>query len=238
MSSSKHSQDAFQNRILATLSKREYERLLPHLKSVSLFQGKILYGVGDTVEYAYFPTGGMISLLSITETGKTIEVSMVGSEGMVGIPIILELNITPYEIMVQLPCNAIRIRAEAVKTEFHQGGNLQKQLLLYMHTLLTQVSQSAACNGFHTVEERLCRWLLVGRDCVQSDTLHLTQEFLSHMLGVPRTSVTMIAGNLQRAGLIRYSRGKIRIIDRESLESASCECYRMVKKGIAHYLAA
>jgi CRP-like cAMP-binding protein len=182
--------------------------------------------------------GGMISLLSITETGKTIEVSMVGSEGMVGIPIILELNITPYEIMVQLPCNAIRIRAEAVKTEFHQGGNLQKQLLLYMHTLLTQVSQSAACNGFHTVEERLCRWLLVGRDCVQSDTLHLTQEFLSHMLGVPRTSVTMIAGNLQRAGLIRYSRGKIRIIDRESLESASCECYRMVKKGIAHYLAA
>ncbi|HEY6186465.1 MAG TPA: Crp/Fnr family transcriptional regulator [Pyrinomonadaceae bacterium] len=234
----KSSQATFQNRILAALPKNEYKRLLPHLKPIKLPQGKILYGAGEVVRHAYFPLGGMISLLSITESGKTIEVSMVGCEGMVGVPVILEFNITPYEIMVQLPCNALRIGAEVLRTEFNQGGILQKLLLLYLHTLLTQVSQSAACNGFHKVEERLCRWLLVSRDRVQSDTLPLTQEFLSHMLGVPRTSVTMIAGNLQRAGLIRYRRGIVHIIDREGLEAASCECYRIVKAGIAHFLAA
>jgi CRP-like cAMP-binding protein len=180
----------------------------------------------------------MLSLLSITETGRTIEVGMIGNEGMAGIPIILSSGPAPYLVMVQLPCNALRIREGALMAEFKRGGRLQELLLRYTHALLTQVAQSAACNRFHTVEQRLCRWLLVSRDRVRADTLHLTQEFLSHMLGVPRTSVTAVAGALQERGLISYRRGKITILDRPGLEDASCECYRRVREGFRHLLAA
>ncbi|HEX8853498.1 MAG TPA: helix-turn-helix domain-containing protein, partial [Pyrinomonadaceae bacterium] len=126
----------------------------------------------------------------------------------------------------------------ALRTEFNRGGLLQDLLLRYTHTLLVQIAQSAACNGFHTVEERLCRWLLVSRDRVPNDTIHLTQEFLSHMLGVPRTSVTMTASAIQRKGLIAYSRGKVTILDRRGLEAAACECYKLVRQGLADFLVA
>ena len=229
---------AFGNGLLSALPREEYERLSPHLEVVRLTPGKILYNAGDVVRHAYFPKGGMISLLSITEDGRTVEVGMIGSEGMSGIPIILRCSEAPYQVMVQLAGNALRIRGGALREEFDRGGKLQELLLRYTHSVLVQVAQSAACNRFHTVEQRLCRWLLVSRDLVQTDTLNLTQEFLSHMLGVPRTSVTMIAGTLQNEGLVRYRRGRITILSRKGLEAASCECYRRVREGISNFLVA
>lgn len=235
---SKTPDNPFTNRLLAALPREEYKRLSPHLEPVRLTPGQILYNAGEIVRHAYFPMGGMICLLSTTEDGRTIEVGMIGSEGMAGIAAVLKANSAPYHIMVQLAANALRIRENRLREEFCRGGHLQDLLLRYTHTILTQIAQSAACNRFHTVVERLCRWLLVSRDRVQTDTLHLTQEFLSQMLGVPRTSVTMIAGALQEQGLIRYSRGKIYILDRRRLEAASCECYRLIREEISHFLAA
>jgi CRP-like cAMP-binding protein len=235
---SKNLRVAFDNSILASLPREEYERLQQSLELVRMVQGRTLYIAGGTIRHAYFLMGGMASLLSITEDGKAIEVGMIGNEGLVGIPAILGFNASPYQVVVQLPGNAMRVRADKLMTEFKRGGHLHDSLLRYAHTILTQISQSACCNRFHTVEARLCRWLLVSHDRVQSDTLHLTQEFLSQMIGVPRTSVTTVAGKLQRTGLIRYSRGKIRIIDQRGLEDASCECYKIVRDGISHFLAA
>lgn len=238
MASLKDVSAAFGNSLLGALPREEYERLSPHLELVSLKPGRVLYHAGDAVSHAYFPKGGMICLLSTTESGRTIEVAMIGSEGMAGVPIILRCEAAPYQVMVQLAGNALRIRAGALRAEFDRGGRLQHLLLRYTHAVLTQVAQSAACNRFHTVEERLCRWLLVSRDRIQTDTVRLTQEFLSDMLGTPRSSVTAVAATLQREGLIDYSRGKITILDRPAMEAASCECYRLVRDEIGHFLAA
>ena len=238
MSFLKHLDAKEDNRLLATLPREEYQRLLPHLEVTHLKAGRILYDVGETVRYAYFPKGGMISLLSTTESGRSVEVGMVGDEGMVGIPVVLRTSAAPYQAMVQITCNALRIRGDALRAEFNRGGRLQELLLRFTHSLLTQIAQSAACNQFHGLEKRLCRWLLVSRDRVHTDTVHLTQEFLSHMLGVPRTSVTAVAGTLQQRGLINYSRGRIVILDRQGLAAASCECYQRVRDGIEHLLAA
>ncbi|HEX8633129.1 MAG TPA: Crp/Fnr family transcriptional regulator [Pyrinomonadaceae bacterium] len=238
MPSVKEPNTAFGNGLLTALPPPEYERLSPHLKLVRLTPGKILCNAGDLVSYAYFPKVGMISLLSITEDGRSIEVAMIGNEGMMGVPIILRSRVAPYQMMVQLAGNALRIRENVLRVEFDRGGKLQDLLLRYTHSVLIQVAQPATCNRFHTVEERLCRWLLVSRDRVQTDSLHLTQEFLSHMLGVPRTSVTMIAVNLQKEGFIRYNRGRITILDRSGLEAASCECYRRVREGSSNFLVA
>lgn len=226
------------NRILTTLPQEEYERLLPNLSPVRFPQGRVLWNMGDTVGHAFFPLSGMVSLLSVAENGSTIEVGMIGNEGLAGISSILRYNTAPYKVMVQLPVTAMRIRTEVLKQEFNRGGRLQDLLLRYTHVLLTQVSQSAACNRFHTTEKRLCRWLLIGRDRINSDTIHFTQEFLSHMLGVPRTSVTAIAAKIQRLGLISYGRGKIKILDARGLEQFSCECYRIVRDDMEHYLVA
>lgn len=229
---------AFENRILASLPRDEFERLRPRLERVRLTLGQILYGAGDTVRHVYFPSGGMTSLLSTTPGGASIEVGMIGREGMIGLPAVLRLNTSPYTVMVQFASSAARVRAEVVREEFDRGGRLQDLALRYAHTLLTQVSQSAACNRFHTLEERLSRWLLTSRDRSQGETINLTQEFLSYMLGVPRTSVTGVAANLQRAGLITYKRGKIHILDRPRLETASCECYEVISESIDRFLAA
>lgn len=238
MASSKDSRLTFENRILAALPRKEYERLLNYLESVRLPQGKILYNAGETIRHAYFLRGGMASLLSVTEDGSSIEVGMVSNEGVVGIPAILRVNTSPYQVVVQIPTNALRLRSEVFMAEFNRGGLFQDLLLRYLHTLLTQLSQSAACNRFHSVQERLCRWLLISRDRTQAEALPLTQEFISQMIGCPRTSVTAIAGALQEAGLIRYSRGNVRILDPHGLEASSCECYRIVKEEISHFLAA
>ncbi len=228
----------FQNLILGSLPSEEYARLRPSLEAVQLKQGKILYGVGGQIRHAYFLGGGMASLVAVTESGASVEVGMIGNEGVVGLPSLLGINSSVYGVVIQLPGNALRIRADALRAEFNRGGRLQSMLLHYIHTLLTQLSQSAACNRFHTAEERLSRWLLISRDRVQMDDLNFTQEFLSQMIGVPRTSVTAVAGSLQKAGLILYSRGKIRILDREGLATASCECYRVVRDEINQFLAA
>ncbi len=226
------------NRILAAIPREEYKHILPNLEPVRLPQGKVLYNTGDTIRHAYFLMSGVASLLSTSEDGSTIEVVMIGNEGLVGISAVLRVHTTPYEVVVQLPINAVRIKSEALNREFNRGGRLQDLLLRFTHTLLTQIAQSASCNRFHSVEERLCRWLLISSDRVRSDTLHVTQEFLSQMIGAPRTSVTMVASKVQKLMLIRYSRGNIQILDRPGLESFSCECYRIVKEEINHYWAA
>lgn len=226
------------NLILGALRDKEYQHLYPSLEPIALAQGKTVYGMGDSARHAYFLVSGMVSLLAITEDGNAIEVGMVGNEGMVGLPVILGFDIIPYRVVTQLPCTALRIRTDRLKAEFNRGGQLHDLLLRYTNTLITQLSQSASCNMFHTVKARLCRWLLIARDRVQSDTLNLTQEFISQMIGAPRTSVTTIAGSLQREGLIIYRRGKIVILDPAGLESASCECYGIVKESISRYIIA
>jgi CRP-like cAMP-binding protein len=227
-----------ENRILALIPKEEYVYIQPDLTPVRLPQGKVLWNAGDEIRYAYFPLSGMISLISMTEEGSSVEVGMIGSEGLAGISTILRFENSPYQAAVQIPTAALRIKISALRREFNRGGRLQDLLLRYTHALLTQVSQSASCNRFHTSEERLCRWLLIGRDRAESDTLHLTQEFLAQMIGGPRTSVTAIAGKIQRMGLIRYSRGKIHILDRHGLENFSCECYKVISAELSRYLAA
>jgi CRP-like cAMP-binding protein len=226
------------NLILRALPDKEYERLYPYLEPVALTKGTTLYSAGDAARHAYFVVSGMISLLAITEDGNAIEVGMVGNEGMVGLPVVLGFNIVPHLVVTQLPCTALRIRTDRLKAEFNLGGQLHGLLLRYTHTLITQLSQSASCNMFHTVKQRLCRWLLIARDRVESDTLCLTQEFVSQMIGAPRTSVTTVAGSLQREGLVSYRRGKIIILDGAGLEAASCECYRIVKESIRRCIIA
>lgn len=227
-----------ENRILASLTGAEYDRLAPHLERVKLPQGKVLFEVGDTVRRAYFVTEGMVSMLCITEDGGTTEVAAVGYEGLVGVPIILRVGIAPYRSMVQIAGEAMSIKADALMVEFNRNLRLQDLLLKYTHAVLAQVSQSAVCNRFHTVDARLSRWLLVTRDRVQSDSFKLTQELISHMLGTPRTVVTVAANRLQDANIIRYRRGHITILDLKELELASCECYRAVIEESSHLFAA
>jgi CRP-like cAMP-binding protein len=224
------------NKILASLPEDELATLARHLETVHLEKGEVVYITGDRIRYAYFPVGGLFSLLSTTETGSTVEIAMVGNEGMVGLPVILKNGTTPYEVTVQLATEAFRIKAEMLQEEFNKGGALQEFVLRYLNVLIAQMSQLTICNRFHTLELALSRWLLTAQDRVNSNTLNLTQETISQALGVPRTGVTMAAGTLQRAGLIRYSRGKIVILDRPKLEANSCECYRIINDQIHHFL--
>jgi CRP-like cAMP-binding protein len=226
------------NQLLSALPSREYERLLPSLEMFECVPGRVLYEITDTVGHVYFPLSGMISLLAITKGGDTIEIATVGNEGVIGLPAILRTHKSPYRVIVQIRGRAIRIRANPLRGEFDRGGRLQDVLLRYTYMLLMQISQSAVCNHFHTVEQRLSRWLLVTRDRGHSNEFHLTQEVISQMLGIPRTNITMRVGALQRKGLIRCGRGKITIVDPDGLEHAACECYRMVKEEISGFLAA
>jgi CRP-like cAMP-binding protein len=226
------------NRLLAALPREEYERLRPRLARESLPNGRVIYEAGDRVRYSYFPTSGMLSLLSSAEDGSTVEVAMAGTEGMAGLPAVLGVESSPYRIAVQIGGEALRVGAGDLREAFDGSPVLRGLLLRYAHALLTQVSQSALCNRFHTVDERLCRWLLVTRDKAGSDRFELTQESISHMLGVPRTSVTTAAASLRRAGLIDYSRGRITITDLPRLAAASCECYLTVKEMTDKFIAA
>jgi CRP-like cAMP-binding protein len=218
-----------ENQLLRSLEEDQFERLLPHMHVMRLPQGRVLYEAGATVNNLYFPNNGMISLLSMNGDGTTIEVGMVGNEGVVGIPIVMRVNTTPCEAMVQLPSDVIKIKGEIIKAEFDRNDQLKDLLLRYTYLLLTQISQSVVCNRFHTIEKRLCRWLLIAHDRVNSDNLRLTQEIIAHMLGISRTGVTAAAGALQKAGFIRYSRGQIVLLDRKAMEAFSCECYQITK---------
>jgi CRP-like cAMP-binding protein len=203
-----------------------------------MVQGKVLNEAGDIIRHVYFPVSGMLSLLSMTEASETVEVAMVSSEGMVGVPIILGAEISPYRTTVQIPGNCLRIKANVFKKTITPDGVLQNTLLKFTHTLMTQISQSAVCNRFHKVEKRLCRWLLVARDRVNSNNLNLTQDIISDMLGTSRSIVSTAANSIQDAGLIRYRRGKITITDVKGLEASACECYEIVKREIEYFLAA
>lgn len=227
------SRDSTGNRLLDNLPQSERERLLPHSKHIPLPRGKILHEQGDPVRDVYFPVSGMVSLLSTTGDGNTVELAMVGNEGMVGVAIILRSDVMPYRTMVQIEGEALRISAEAFRKGLIPGGQLEDRLFKYTNALLAQISQSAVCNHFHTTEARLCRWLLISRDRVKTNTLLLTQEIIAHMLGTSRTGVTRAATTLADAGLIRYRRGRITIINRQGLEDYSCECYEIVKEELS-----
>lgn len=229
-------QVAIQNRVLGGLPGEEFARIAPHLERVKLEKGQMIYLSGDNIEYAYLPENGILSLLSITETGSTIEVAMVGKEGVVGLPVILNNSEMPYEVTVRFPTEAYKIRAETFKEEFSLCQSLHGTVLRYLNFLITQIAQSSICNRFHNLEETLSRWLLTVHDQVNTDTLHLTQQVISDALGVPRTGVTVAAGSLQKSGAIRYSRGKIVILERALLESGSCECYRIIREELHNFL--
>ena len=218
------------NLLLAALPSEDYKHLRPHLDEVSFTIGKILHPPGEAIKDVYFPIQGMVSLISIMEDGSTTEIAVVGNEGMIGMPVFWGGNYSINCAVVQLEGSGLKLNAEIFKQECFKNEELQKCLLLYTQALLTQVSQNAACNRQHTVEERLCRWLLSVCDCVGKDNFPLTQEFISQMLGIRRSSVTVAAGTLQKAGFIRYNRGNISIIDIKGLEATACECYSLVKK--------
>jgi CRP-like cAMP-binding protein len=225
------------NGLLAALPRAEYQRLMPYLEGVHLPRGKVLFEAG-LIRQAHFPMNGVVSLLGMTANGETVEVAMVGNEGMLGFPIILRVGITLHRSMVHIPADALRIRSDVLQMEFNRNGKLQDLLLRFIHSLLAQVSQSAICNRFHTVDARLGRWLLVIDDRVAKETFYLTQEFIAQMLGTPRTVVTVAANKLQDAGFIRYRRGKITILNRPGLESVACECYRVVTNEMGSFIAA
>lgn len=217
------------NYLLAALSSEDYQRLLPHLEEVQLPLRKILYEPGETPSAVYFPNHAMVSLVATMEDGATVEVGLVGIEGVIGLPIVLGGRATVYQAIVQLPGTGMKLDANVFRSEFDRGEHLQRLVLLYTQALLTQVSQNAVCNRLHTIDERLARWLLSVQDSLEADELPLTQEFISQMLGTRRASVTVSAGNLQEQGVISYSRGKITILNRERLRENSCECYNVIK---------
>jgi CRP-like cAMP-binding protein len=225
------------NRLLAALPDAEYQRLIPHLEHVSLSLKQVLYEVGEPIEYVYFPHQSIVSALSTMEDGSMVEVGLVGNDGIVGIPAALGDNITATTAMVQVPDSAMRMKASLLKSEFQRGGSLQSLLLRYMQAQHAFVSQNAACNRLHYLEGRLARWLLLVCDRVKSNELPLTHEFMSQMLGVRRAGVTEAANMLQQSGLIRYTRGKITILNRQELEAASCECYEIIEGEYARLLS-
>lgn len=230
-------QVAIGNRILAALPAEQFDRLQPHLSTIRLERDDVLYLTGDEIRYVYFPTSGLMSLLSTSETGSTVEVAMVGNEGIVGLPVILKNKMSPFEVTVQTEADAYKIKAEELQEEFDRCEGLHELILRYLNMQFAEISQSSLCHRFHTVEQALGSWLLMAQDRLNADSLNLTQEIISHALGVPRTGVTMAAGALQRAGLIRYSRGKIVIVDRARLEANSCECFRIIHDELSHFLS-
>ncbi len=217
------------NSVLAAMPREEYQRLLAGLEPVSLTFGDVLYEPGDSIRYIYFPSDCLISLLTQVEDRMALEVGLVGSEGMVGIPLALGINTSSVRVLVQGTGTAMRMEAGRFQLEFKQSPSLQRELYRYTHLLMAQFTQTAACNRFHVVEARLARWLLMTRDRVRSDQFHLTHEFLADMLGVQRVGVTNAATALRKRKLIDYSRGNITILDRKGLNAASCGCYRIVK---------
>jgi CRP-like cAMP-binding protein len=229
MTDSKSSPPATRNRLLAALPGEEYERLAPHLHSVSFEQGEVLYEQNETIAYAHFPLDGVASMLVTTEKGVSVEVGLVGSEGFVGFQPLLGMKSAPNGAIIQIPGRALRINSEKLKKEFDRGGHLQVILHRQIQAQIVQMSQGAACNRLHEVNERLARWLLMMHDRAKSDKLPLTHEFLSQMLGANRATVSLTAGIFQQAGLIRYARGTVTILNREGLEELACECYGVVK---------
>jgi CRP-like cAMP-binding protein len=219
----------FGNGLLDKLSAEVCVRLRPELQLVDLPVGKVLYEAQANQHHMYFPCSGIVSLLHVMENGDTSEIAMVGHEGAVGMAVLVDSQSSPSGAVVQVAGEALCLTGVAVEREFKRGGEFQFQLLRYMQVLLAQMAQTAVCNRHHSVEKQLCRWLLLCLERIESDELQVTQELIATRLGVRREGVTEAAGRLQEAGLIRYSRGKIRVLDSDRLERRSCECYREVR---------
>jgi len=223
-------QAAKENELLGALPATDYERLLPHLERVPLKLASALYESGSAQDYVYFPTSSIVSLLYVMEDGSSAEIAVVGREGVVGIALFMGGETTPSRAVVQSAGNAYRLKASLLKNEFERGGVLQYLLLRYTQALITQMAQTAVCNRHHTVEQQLCRWLLLSLDRLPTNELTMTQELIANMLGVRREGVTEAAGKFQADGLIAYSRGRITVLDRPKLEARVCECYAVVRR--------
>ena len=226
-----------QNHLLAALPTAEFESLLPHLELVPLLLGQMLYEPDMQLQHAYFPTTSIVSLHYVMESGASAETAGVGNEGMVGISLFMGGDTTPSSAVVQTAGHAYRLERRRLKQAFDDAGLFQKVLLRYTQALMTQMAQTAVCNRHHSLEQQLCRWLLLTVDRLSGDELIMTQELVASMLGVRREGITEAAGNLQRAGLISYRRGHIAVLDRKGLEKNSCECYAVVKKEIDRLLS-
>ena len=223
------SHDPIRNCLLAKLPSAEYERILPHLKPVILKLGEVIYESGGQMSHIYFPTTSIISLLYLMENGTSAEIGVVGKEGIVGVALFMGGDTVPNRAVVQSAGVVFKMKAQALQIEFARSGMFQRLLLRYTQALLSQISQTAVCNRLHSVEQHLCRWLLLSHDRLESDELIMTQELIANMLGVRREGVTLAACHLQDNGLISYVRGHIKILDRAGLEAAVCECYKVVK---------
>jgi CRP-like cAMP-binding protein len=221
--------DPVENRLLAALPVDQYERLRQHLQPVKFSLGEVVYEFAGQLDYVFFPTTSIISLLYTMENGTSAEMGLTGNDGVVGIALFMGGGTMPNRAVVQSAGAAFRMKAKALQDEFALGGKFQQLLLRYTQALITQISQTAVCNRLHSVEQQLCRWLLLSRDRLKTDELIMTQELIADMLGVRREGVTVAAGRLQDAGAISYVRGRIQILDRKKLEETVCECYRVVK---------
>lgn len=226
-----------QNYLLAALPVAERELLVPHLELVPLCLGEMLYEPGSQLQHAYFPTTSIISLHYVMASGASAEAAGVGNEGMLGVSLFMGGDTTPSSAVVQTAGYAYRLERRLLKQEFDRAGLMQRLLLRYTQALLTQMSQTAACNRHHSVEQQLCRWLLLTLDRVPTSELIMTQELVASMLGVRREGITEAAGKLQHAGYIRYRRGHISVLDRVGLENHACECYAVVKKELSRLLS-
>jgi CRP-like cAMP-binding protein len=228
-----------QNYLLAALPGEVKERLFPALELVKLPLGKVLYESGDTMRHVYFPTDSIVSLLYVMESGASAEISVVGNEGLIGVSLFMGGESTPSRAVVQSAGTGYRLLGQKLKDEFNRHGEMLLLMLRYTQSLITQMAQTAVCNRHHSIDQQLCRWLLLSLDRLRGNTLSMTQELIANMLGVRREGVTDAAGKLQRQGVIDYSRGEITVLDRASLERLSCECYAVVKKEtdrLLHYL--
>jgi len=237
-------QDPHQNHLLDALLRVDFDRLSSNLELVEMPLGEVVCESGSKLKHVYFPTTSIISLLYVMEDGASAEIAVVGNEGILGIPVFMGGETTPSRAVVQSAGHGYRLKAQLLKNEFNQAGPLQRLLLRYTQALITQMSQTAVCNRHHSVEQQLCRWLLLSVDRLPDNELIMTQELIANMLGVRREGVTEAAGKLQSLGLINYRRGHISVLNRAGLEKRSCECYQVVKSeydrllpafhGIAH----
>jgi CRP-like cAMP-binding protein len=222
--------DPRENHILDALPAAERQRLFPHLALVEMPLGKVLYESGDALRHIYFPTDSIVSLLYVMEDGASAEIAVVGNEGVIGVALFMGGETTPNRAIVQSAGFAYRLTGERLKLEFQRHGEMLHVLLRYTQSLLTQMSQTAVCNRHHSVDQQLCRWLLLSLDRLRSNQLNMTQELIANMLGVRREGVTVAANKLQALGVIKYARGRITVLDRPKLAALSCECYAVVKR--------
>ena len=237
MTAAANKEEAVQNHLLGDIREDELERLLPNLQPLSLPLGQVLYESNEKLDYVYFPTTAIISLLYIMENGSSAEIGVVGNDGMVGIAIFMGGDTTPNRAVVQSAGRAFKIRASLMKDEFTLGGRFHNLCLRYTQALITQISQTAVCNRLHSVDQQLCRWLLLSHDRLPSDRIIMTQDLISNMLGVRREGITHAAKKLQKSGYISYVRGDMTILNRKGLEKTACECYQVVRTEYDRLLA-